>query len=228
MIQRNRHSIRKEINKLLAILTKLHTRAARNPIPSSTTDIASESIVAAITESGFTPQQALLVSQTVTKHLETTNSRITAFRAAPVFLLPFEFPSWPLLEWKENDRDVLMLFHFDGGGGCKPGAYSWIMHSGTQKAARKASIQWLNASVRWDVGQLVHLKLLFEVAQHFLNILEWPTSDSLVLYAHLTPRNHTQEEFVVCLCEMLIVQVETLGLDVTSISKQSERRGHAI
>ena len=91
-----------------------------------------------------------------------------------------------------------MLFHFDGGGG-KQGTYSWIMHSGTRKSARKASIQWLNASVRWDVGRLIHLKLLFGVAQHILDILEWPTSDSLVLYAHLTPRNRTQEEFVVCL-----------------------------
>lgn len=192
---RNRTSVplRKELNGLFRILSKLHVRAARAPLPSLATNITSDYIIDAITECDFTRRQARLVAQTIMNHLKTTKGQITAFRASPVFLLPSEHMTWPLVEWTEDGRDILTLFHFDGRG-IEHGTYSWIMHSGTRKS--KASAQWLNASVRWDIGKLGHLKLLFGVAQHVLDILEWPISDSLVLYAHLNPRDYSQEKFV--------------------------------
>lgn len=218
MKSQQRHSpVRKELGELLVILSKLHTRAARTAIPSTTTNVTADYIVDTVTECGCPLPQARLIAQTITTHPETTKSRITALRASPVFRLPTTQQSWPLVEWTEDDRNGLALFHFDRGG-TKHGTYSWIMHSGTRN-----SVHWVNPLVKWDVGNLGHLKLLFEVAQHVLDILEWPITDSLVLYAHLTPREYSQEQYAPPTFALLIGQAETLGRDVEGISQQIER-----
>jgi hypothetical protein len=139
--------------------------------------------------------QAHLINQAIANHLETGKAHVIGLRVAPVFLLRSEFQSWPLVEWTEDHRDVLALFHFDHKDS-KYRTYSWIMHSGTRTVGGKQGISWFNASVSWDVGNLGHLKLLFGVTQHLLDILEWPIAESVLLYAHCPSKDPSKDRFV--------------------------------
>jgi hypothetical protein len=138
--------------------------------------------------------QAHLINQAIANHVKTEKAHVLGLRVAPVFFLRSEFQSWPLVEWTEDRRDVLALFHFDHKDS-KYRTYSWIMHSGTRTES-KQGVPWASASVSWDIGNLEHLKLLFRVAQNLLDILEWPIQESVLLYAHCPSKLLSEDRFV--------------------------------
>lgn len=94
--------------------------------------------------------------------------------------------SWPLLQWKRDNDDVLVLFEVDEENS---GICSWLMC----KMGEKDHLSRL--SLTWWVIDIATLKSLFQAAQHLLGIFEMPKNDALKLYGPSTAGDCPREEY---------------------------------
>ena len=107
---------------------------------------------------------------------------MTAFRLTRVHSLLNDDQSWPIVEWKEvDDTKVMAIFHLEDKEDSESG--NWLMHQGVDmRADGEVGFRWEKSSIDWNVSKISILKLLFQVAQHTLGILQWPQDDAIQLY----------------------------------------------
>jgi hypothetical protein len=104
---------------------------------------------------------------------------ITGWRASTIYSLTSE-SSWPIVQWKENNTDVMAIFKVDNGVvGC-------LMHFSEQ--AKRSSISW-------QVADIDDLHILFSAAQHMFGVLQWPPQDIVEIYAGVTPQDESDERY---------------------------------
>lgn len=96
--------------------------------------------------------------------------------------------SWPLLQWKGDNEDVLVLFEVDEENS---GICSWLM-------CKKGGNGHLSRlSLTWCVIDITTLKKLFQAAQHLLGILEMPKNDAVKLYGPSNTSECPREEYAI-------------------------------
>lgn len=98
---------------------------------------------------------------------------IMAFRALVIYHMTESRQSWPLLQWKEDGVDVIVIFDLDKE---KPENCSWLMGRITGKGLSA------RVSLAWNVQDMSTLKTLFQAAQQLVGILEMPKNDAVKLY----------------------------------------------
>ena len=100
-----------------------------------------------------------------------------------------------MVEWTEtDDTKNIVFFHFDDSD--DPGEGSWLMHSGRDESGDNESFVWAESRIDWNVSDVEHLKILFSVVQHVLNLLSWSASDILELYCGISLPNESATEYI--------------------------------
>ena len=88
--------------------------------------------------------------------------------------------------------EVMAIFLLDDEGT----VCSWLMHRGCGAAdATEDGNRWKSTSVSWCVGEIGHLKSLFEAAQHLLGILQWTPEDILNFYCKSDLGSGSEEQY---------------------------------
>ena len=165
-----------------SILRKLHLRVSECPLPMQTP--TGRNNMFAMISAWVSERKARRILDALDQHYRTNYSNVTAFRASIVYSLTNETCAWPVIEWREGtDTEVMVIFLLDDEGA----VCSWLMHYGYGTNASGEGRRWTSTSISWCVGEIVHLKSLFEAAQHLLGVLQWPPEDILNFYCK---RNH--------------------------------------
>ena len=143
------------------------------------------------------PLQARRILLTLEQHFIQNNTCVTAFRASVVYSFTNETCSWPVIEWREGtDTETMAIFLLnDEGTVC-----SWLMHYGYGTNASEDGGRWRSTSISWCVGEIVHLKSLFEAAQHLLGILQWAPEDILNFYCNRDLGSGSEEQYLFLRC----------------------------
>ena len=94
---------------------------------------------------------ASLIAHSLFGYLRARDTRITALRAIPAYLINHE-KSWPIIEWTENDdTNSIAIFHFEWEE-LEEG--SWLMHSGKIAVTPEdtTKYRWKKSRIDWNVG----------------------------------------------------------------------------
>jgi hypothetical protein len=165
-----------QCKSMASILGELHERVCLKPV--SPMEVNMATIHEAIS-CWTTYSVATTISQSLQTHFQTTNAKITGFRASVVYSFTTDECFWPVIEWKENDdTEVLAIFYIDEN---EPEICSWLIHSGSG-IRTEGTGRWNRTFVSWNVTEISHLKSLFGAAQHLLGLLGWSAEDLLNLY----------------------------------------------
>jgi hypothetical protein len=114
------------------------------------------------------------------QYSQSEDSLITGWRASTIYPLTNE-SSWPLVQWTENNADVMAIFKIDNGVvGC-------LMHSQERDTKR--------SSISWQVAGIDELRTLFGAAQHMFGVLQWSPQDIVELYAGVSPQDESDERY---------------------------------
>lgn len=141
-----------------------------------------------------TPEVSRKIVSSLQKHLSTTDAHVTRFRASIIYSMTNDECAWPVVEWTENDdTEVIAIFYIDEDAPSE--ACSWLMHYGVGILEdSKNGMRWENTYISWSVGDMDHLKSLFEAAQQLLGVLKWSVHDMLQLYCKRDLGNLSSEE----------------------------------
>ena len=168
-----------QLNYPASTIQNLHLQVAQKPIPEGKTDDKGMFEQVAVWNS---PEVTRRIMCSLQRHFKATDTRVTRFRASIIFSLTNDDCSWPVVEWKEqDDTEVIAIFYVDET--MPSDVCGWLMHYGRGIVKdSKEDMRWEKTSIAWSVGDMDHLKSLFEAGQHLLGILQWPTEDMLRLY----------------------------------------------
>ena len=148
--------------------------------------------------------QARRILQTLEHRFQQNNAHVTAFRASVVYSFTNERCSFPVIEWREGmDTEVMAIFLLDDQGT----VCSWLMHYGYGTNTSGDGGRWRSTSISWCVGEIMHLKSLFEAAQHLLGILQWKPEDILNFYCKRDLGSGSEEQYFLPLLQIWL----TLG-----------------
>ena len=106
---------------------------------------------------------------------------ITGWRASTIYSLTNE-SSWPVVQWTENNTDVMAIFKVDNG------VVVCLMHFREQGDSKRSSISW-------QVADIDDLHNLFAAAQHMFGVLQWSPQDIVEIYAGVTPQDESDERY---------------------------------
>src|SRR5271154_6061405 len=178
-----------------SILRKLHLRVCERPLPQETpTDHDS---VFTMISTWVSQRQARRIVQALEQHLSQNTTQVTAFRASVVYSFTNETCFWPVIEWREGiETEAMAIFLVDNEGT----VCSWLMHYGYGTNASEGGGRWRSTSISWCVGEIVHLKSLFEAAQHLLGILQWEPEDILDFYCNRNLGSGSEEQYFLLRC----------------------------
>lgn len=168
-----------QFNYPASIIQSLHIQVARKEIPEGKVDYQGMFEKVAVWNS---PEVTRRIMCCLRRHFSVTDARVTRFRASIIFSLTNDDCAWPVVEWKEeDDTEVIAIFYVDETA--PSDVCSWLMHYGRGILRdSKVDMRWEKTSIAWNVGDMDHLRSLFEAAQHLLGVLRWPTEDMLRLY----------------------------------------------
>lgn len=208
------------VSVLPSILRKLHLRVCAQPLPMETPTERENMLEMIVAWVSLT--QARRILHALELYFHHHQSRVTAFRASIVYSFTNESCSWPVIEWREGaDTEVMAIFLLDDEGA----VCSWLMHRGCGATeATEDGTRWKSTSVSWCVGEIRHLKSLFEAAQHLLGILQWTPEDILNFYCKTDLGSGSEEQMVrhATLLYIHLRQLERLNAKFEGISPVME------
>jgi len=162
-----------------SILRKLHLRICEHPLSPLETPVDHDGMLDKIS-AWVSQHQAGRILHALEVYFRYHHCYATAFRASIVYSLGNESCSWPVIEWREGtNTEVMAIFLLDDEGT----VCSWLMHRGSgANEPTDDGARWKSTCISWCVGDIKHLRSLFEAAQHLLGILQWKPEDILNFY----------------------------------------------
>jgi hypothetical protein len=168
---------------------QLHQKLSYQPIPSLSNELNSEEHVEMqIVSCCASLRTGLAVTEELFRYLKSKEVQITGLRTTVFYRLNDDWPI-PVIEWTENDREVLALFTVDE----ESGVCSSLVHYGSGRLDSTSAQRWENSAVTWGAVDTDHLKTLFSAAQSLLGVLEWSVDDILNLYCKSDPSDASKE-----------------------------------
>lgn len=176
------------------VIQNVHILCTRKAIPEGKTDVET---MLALVSVWTTPTRARKIVSSLQKHLTATNAIVTRFRASIIYSLTNDDCAWPVVEWTENDdTEAIAIFYIDEEAPSE--VCSWLMHYGVGIVGDSPkSLRWEKTYISWCVGDMEHLRSLFEAAQQLLGVLKWSVKDMLQLYCKRDLSNLSKEEYLI-------------------------------
>ena len=137
-------------------------------------------ILQAIRGSCMKVSMAAFIAESLSMHLHSKGTQLTAVRATPLYLLSEDEKSYPVIEWIESDDSYnIIIFYIENQVECVECQASWLMHSIIKTAGEQEK-----SRLNWSVPHISQISRLFGLAHHFFGVLQWSEEDKLVLYCH--------------------------------------------
>jgi hypothetical protein len=130
------------------------------PVEADMFDTPSYESISSLLSAYLTPAEAHLIASDFAQYIQQAVERVRDLRVSVCYSLAADEKSWPVVEWKEGDVEVLRLYHLEDN------SCSWLTHYGVGKHWTPAGKDWLQAAVSWSVRNRRSLRSLFVASQH--------------------------------------------------------------